>query len=113
MKANRKQRAGGHDSKVAREEVRVCETAQDRVVSWEAKGSKHKEKEMEQGRNGIGMEGQEVGLPREFPRGAELEESWASKKDHLPYRAKCETRWILFISLFLKRSHLIFRLIHL
>lgn len=37
MKANGKQREGGHDSKVAREEVRVCKTARNRVVSWKGK----------------------------------------------------------------------------
>lgn len=34
MKANGRRREGGHDRKVARAEVGVCETAQDRVVSW-------------------------------------------------------------------------------
>lgn len=73
-KGNGKQREGGHDSKVARKEVKVCETAWGRVVSWKGKGSENKEEEMEQGRNGTGKEGQEVGIPREFPPGAELEE---------------------------------------
>lgn len=40
----------------------------------EGKGRENKEEEMEQGRNGTGKEGQEVGIPREFPPGAELEE---------------------------------------
>lgn len=45
---------------------------------WGGKGreGKGKQEEMEQGRNGTGKEGQEVGIPREFPPGAELEEFW-------------------------------------
>lgn len=41
-KGNGKQREGGHDSKVARKEVKVCETAWGRVVRWKGKGREGK-----------------------------------------------------------------------
>lgn len=63
------------ETTTARSLGRRSEPARGRVVSWKGKGSEHEEEEMEQGRNGTGKEGQEVGIPREFPPGAELEAS--------------------------------------
>lgn len=45
------------------------------VASWKGKGREREEEEMEQGRNGTGKKRREVGIPREFPPGAELEDS--------------------------------------
>lgn len=107
-------------SKVIREEVGVCETVQDSIMNCRGKGSKNKEEEMDQGRNGTGKEGQAVGISGEFPPGAELEDiphrcdllmCLGLLKDPSPLQPKTRTGWILSKSLFLDRSHFIFRLI--
>lgn len=100
-KGNGKQREGGHDSKVARKEVKVCETAWGRVVRWKGKGREGKtrkkrwsKEEMAQGRKGRRWV---------FPESFHQVQNWKSSdiqhscdllmclgllKGHLPYGAK-------------------------
>lgn len=48
------------------------------VGCWKENRSKNKEKEMEQGITGTGNKGQDMGVPRESPPGADIPQTYST-----------------------------------